>query len=150
MPRFFAVGWPRRNRRWARWPACWSAPCAPRRELHLLVHGDIETLPAGPLGTILINGLRNAIEAIERSGASGGCVEITVAARDGWVQITVVDSGPGLSSSAGSSESGHGLGLAICRHVAESLGGRVELSMVPGSPGARLRADIPASRLEGA
>jgi len=121
--------------------------------------------PAGPLGTILLNGLRNAIEAMEREAAqrmerrAPWQVDITAHERGGWLRLFVADNGPGLpvtddSRHAGENEvsrgdtgSGHGLGLAICAQVAASLGGRVELMQPPHGPGLVLCAEVPVDRL---
>ena len=59
---------------------------------------DLETLPAGPIGTILINGLRNALAALHRGGARTQPARIAVVftREAGWLQLFVEDNGPGF------------------------------------------------------
>lgn len=86
---------------------------------------------------LIINLLRNSLEAIEDQSSSTADIKITATCRhDGRIEITVRDTGPGFSAelsptdiSALSSkkESGLGLGLSICRTIAEAHGGQLEI-----------------------
>lgn len=119
-------------------------------------------LPAATLPCVLLNGLKNAIEAMTRRPNPG---VITIAARLGSLGtsqrlvVEITDEGPGLANNllgkdlfspgVTSKSTGLGLGLGIVKQAVEELGGRVEL--VPreggGSTGMSLRAIVPLERL---
>lgn len=98
---------------------------------------------------MLINVLRNAVEASERSGA--GLVDLAVRRAGDRLEISVADRGPGLPPDqarrlfkafvTGKPE-GLGLGLAIARRVAEAHGGTIEAAGRPGG-GAIFRMLLP-------
>jgi signal transduction histidine kinase len=82
----------------------------------------------------------------------GGAVTVEVARRGGDVELTVIDSGPGIApedlpllferlSHSGSSS---GLGLVICRHLVEAHGGRIRAESEPGQ-GSRFVVGLSAS-----
>jgi signal transduction histidine kinase len=88
------------------------------------------------LGQILDNLVANASAVSE-------AVDVTVRRADGWVELHVVDQGPGLSADErarafdrfwrGSSQRpGSGLGLPIVRKLAEADGGMAELRAAAG------------------
>ncbi|MEQ9096057.1 MAG: ATP-binding protein [Phycisphaerales bacterium] len=123
----------------------------------------VERVAAGPIYPLILNGLRNAIEAVERSGKPG---KVTLSLRleedegDGTqVVLEIRDSGPGLDLSVASSrlfepgvtskEKGFGLGLAISAEVARDMGGTLELTPSRGG-GAVLRARYPVPQDRGA
>jgi signal transduction histidine kinase len=96
---------------------------------------------------ILLNLLKNAIEALPRGG------RITLSAgRDGAiVYLDVADDGPGLPAEArnqlfqpfvtSKGAAGTGLGLAVSRRLARALGG--ELAYVESEKGTRWRLTLP-------
>ena len=75
---------------------------------------------------------------------AGTTVRVRTARRNGSVLLTVEDEGPGIPAEhagqvfdrfyrgEGSVASGSGLGLAIARELAELMGGKVELHLIPG------------------
>lgn len=84
---------------------------------------------------VLLNLIRNAIEAISASGTKGGAVRIVVRAlvNPERIEFAVHDDGPGLSDDmttklfeplATTKKDGLGLGLPICVSIVEAHGGR--------------------------
>jgi two-component system sensor kinase FixL len=103
---------------------------------------------------VLINLLRNAIEAMEEHTAVRGAVVLEAKpAEDGFVEIVVSDTGPGfppqmmdsafLPLSSGKAE-GLGIGLALCRSIVEAHGGRLTLDN--GAQGAVVRFTLPVAK----
>jgi signal transduction histidine kinase len=104
---------------------------------------------------VLFNLLRNALEAVATQGAQGAADAVSVQIDDDadGVTIRVADRGPGIADAAKlfqpfytTKSDGMGLGLAICRTVVESHGGRLWAEANPGG-GARLCFRLPASSL---
>jgi two-component system sensor kinase FixL len=82
---------------------------------------------------VLVNLVRNAIEAMEKSPRRELLVS-TEAAEDGMVIIKVSDTGPGIDASVApnlfqpfntSKPQGTGIGLSISRSIIESHGGKI-------------------------
>jgi len=105
---------------------------------------------AGQLGQVLLNLLRNALDAV----GEGGAVRVSTEVRAGRVEVVVADDGPGVPPELRSRifepffttkdvGQGSGLGLAICRQIiAENHGGTLELDeSVPR--GACFRVGLP-------
>ncbi len=116
--------------------------------------GCVVLADAGRLEQVLSNLVDNAI----KYGARGGAVRISAEARDGRVEIRVVDDGPGIAAAhlprlferfyrvdVGRSreKGGAGLGLAIVKHLAESMGGTVRVESQPGA-GTTFVVELPA------
>lgn len=101
------------------------------------------------LDQILTNLIANAFKY-----APGSPLEISVARRRDWAEMTVRDFGPGIPAEQRSSiferfargdhhtESGLGLGLYICRQLAMAHGGTIELEPVAGE-GAAFTVRLP-------
>ncbi|HET9124887.1 MAG TPA: GAF domain-containing sensor histidine kinase [Solirubrobacteraceae bacterium] len=102
---------------------------------------------------VLTNLVSNAVKFTER----GGEVTVTVAEQDGGAQLTVADSGIGISpqdlrhlfekffraeTATERGIPGTGLGLAICRGIIEAHGGTIAVDSVPGE-GTTVRVHIP-------
>jgi nitrogen fixation/metabolism regulation signal transduction histidine kinase len=85
---------------------------------------------------VLINLLKNAHE----SGSSPDDVELTVADDGRMIRLQVLDRGSGMSEQVlanallpfySTKRSGTGLGLSLCREIAEAHGGRISLANRP-------------------
>lgn len=116
-------------------------PAAQAREIRLETAMDHAAPPvlgdSARLQQVAWNLLSNAI----RFAPVGGCVQVVMQPAGGWVELSVVDDGPGIDAALlphvfdrfrqGDSSStrrhpGLGLGLAIVRHLVELHGGTVE------------------------
>lgn len=98
---------------------------------------------------MLINVLRNAVEASERNGAD--VVDLSLKTAGGRLEIVVADRGPGLPPDQArhlfkafvtGRPGGLGLGLAIARRVVDAHGGTIEAADRPGG-GAVFRMSLP-------
>ncbi len=103
---------------------------------------------ADQLEQLLINLVRNAVDAaLETKGQ----VELSWSVMDNRLHVVVADEGPGLPVDTGNlfvpfyttKPGGSGIGLALCRQIAEGHGGTLTLENAPGGKGARARLTIP-------
>lgn len=131
-------------------------------EIHLDLAPAVAPLPIGPLYSVLLNGLRNALEAITRehpaskgrsapaSTGGGGRIDVVgrrrpLGSRRGafdLVELEIRDDGPGISGLSDASAAfsfgfstkpgGMGVGLALSREVVAEMGGTIEL--LPRTP----------------
>lgn len=98
---------------------------------------------------ILLNLLKNAIEAL----SPGNLVQVSTGRSDAEAYIDILDDGPGLDADAEArlfrpfsttkGPHGTGLGLAVSRRLARTLGG--DLVRVPSPRGVRWRLALPAA-----
>ena len=101
------------------------------------------------LSRIVENLLLNAVEAIE----DGGTVEVRVARNGDTLSITVSDDGPGFDREylenrlfrpfMSTKKNGLGVGLVLCKSLAEAHGGSISVSSLPGG-GATVKVEMPA------
>ncbi len=112
-------------------------PVAEAQDITLAVHIDpaVRRLNLPMLQPVILNGLRNAVEAIGR----GGSVELTARTAGDDVEIRITDDGPGVDPSlardadglvpagASTKSTGQGLGLAISRDLVRAMGGTMRL-----------------------
>jgi signal transduction histidine kinase len=122
-------------------------------EVHVSAPPEL-TLDADPdqLARVLTNLLINAAQAMNGKGN----VWIEGRREDGATIVVVRDDGPGIAAEVRprifealftTKAKGNGLGLALCRRIAEAHGGTVTLE--PSERGATFRITIPDARDEG-
>jgi signal transduction histidine kinase len=115
---------------------------------------DLPTVSADPdrLQRVILNVLDNAVKFTP----GGGRVSLTVTARDVDVEVSIQDSGPGLSREARERAfepyyrgrgGGAGLGLSISRAIVEAHGGRMGMESGPNVQGTRVWFTLPLWRL---
>jgi len=111
--------------------------------------GPEMTIQADPdqLDQLLINLVRNASDAA--SDTHGG-VHVNWKKDSGFVEVNVLDDGPGLSNTANlfvpfftTKPGGSGIGLVLCRQIAEGHGGSFTLENRIDSHGCLARLRLP-------
>jgi len=155
--------------RLARLPAPTVAPCpasalisrvaALETRLHVeIVEGPAATLAcdAAQIEQVLINLLKNAVEATlethrgaERNGSG---VRLTWKKLPGQIEILVEDEGPGIANASNlfvpfftTKPEGSGIGLVLCRQIAENHGGSLTLENRTDTAGCIAHLRLPAS-----
>jgi nitrogen fixation/metabolism regulation signal transduction histidine kinase len=102
---------------------------------------------AGQLEQALINLIQNAVDAAE---STGGRVFLRHQQHAATLEITVRDEGPGLPNTANlfvpfftTKRGGSGIGLVLCRQIAEAHGGVLTLRNAPDGPGCEAIVTLP-------
>jgi C4-dicarboxylate-specific signal transduction histidine kinase len=102
---------------------------------------------------ILVNLVKNSIDAIAESGNADGHVEIHVRKAGPEILVSVTDNGPGVleehraqlfESFFTTKPKGVGLGLSICKTIAAAHGGTLRYEQ-PGEGGSRFTLSLPLS-----
>lgn len=103
---------------------------------------------------VLVNLIRNAVEAMHETAPERRRLAVAATAdAAGEIAFSVADSGPGIDPAAvetlfapfhTTKADGLGLGLAICRSVAEAHGGQLAVAATPGG-GATFLLTLPAA-----
>ncbi len=125
------------------------------------VDRQVPTADAGILGDRdeMARLAENLIENAIRHGRLGGRVTVALARRDGYVDLSVTDDGPGIPPQHiprlterfyraeprdGRGRTGTGLGLAIVKHIVQRHGGRLMIESEVGR-GSTFRVRLPAA-----
>jgi two-component system sensor histidine kinase HydH len=118
-------------------------------QIEALVEPGIKVLAdAEKLRRVLLNGLQNALQAMEESGT----LRITAVSTGKWVEIRIEDYGPGIPEEElprlftpfhTTKTNGTGLGLAYSKKMVEGMGGTITLFNHPDHPGAALIIKLP-------
>ncbi|THF63349.1 sensor histidine kinase [Pseudothauera rhizosphaerae] len=120
-----------------------------------------DRLPAGravdmdalQIQQVVLNLLKNGYDACRGLGPGRCRLEVALAIVDGSLRIAVRDHGPGLDAAVqgrlfepflSTKPDGLGLGLSICKTIAEAHGGRLEARVAGDGPGMVFTLSIPA------
>ncbi len=108
----------------------------------LTIEGDTDQLEQA-----LINLVRNGVDAAQETG---GRVFVRYERTSQTVSIVVRDEGPGISNTANlfvpfftTKRGGSGIGLVLCRQIAEAHNGSVSLNNAEDGPGCEARFTLP-------
>ena len=129
---------------------------ARRRRTRLVADTDpaLPRLRADPiqLEQVVLNLVRNALDAVDAGAPVVREVTVRTRRRDGGVEVSVEDTGPGLGPQAETrvfeaffttKPGGMGIGLSICRRIIEAHGGRLAAEEREGG-GAVFHFTLPA------
>jgi nitrogen fixation/metabolism regulation signal transduction histidine kinase len=107
-------------------------------------------LDADQIEQLLINLIRNAVDAAEPSGGGVSVGWRPLRGAHPMVEIRVEDDGPGVPESANlfvpfftTKPHGSGIGLVLCRQIAEAHGGQLTLANRAGAKGCVARIRLP-------
>ena len=109
------------------------------------------------LQQVVINLVTNAEHAVR--GRPNAVIELATEAHQGWVRLTVEDSGPGVPAevrsrvfdpffTTKSPDEGSGLGLSICQRVVAEVGGKIWLEDSITLGGAKFIVELPAAPMQ--
>ncbi|MGH7568607.1 MAG: two-component system sensor histidine kinase NtrB [Gemmatimonadales bacterium] len=110
------------------------------------------------LQQVVINLVTNAEHAVRKTGSGErpAVIQLTTQARNGWVRLTVEDSGTGIPQdirarifdpffTTKGPDEGSGLGLAICQRVVAEVGGKLWLEDSEELGGAKFVVELPTA-----
>jgi C4-dicarboxylate-specific signal transduction histidine kinase len=102
---------------------------------------------------VLLNLIRNSVEAIRDADLSQGQVSILARRKSPFVELSVQDNGPGFRAGfniglptplSTTKAEGLGIGLSLCRSIAEAHGGTLSISSTPD--GASVAITLPIAQ----
>ncbi len=123
--------------------------------IELSIDQDSGRAPSGMLYSAILNGMRNAIEAIGRAPTrdNSTCGTVTVTSSiegDGRIVVEIADDGPGVDDPERAFQHGYstknpgsGLGLGLSRQLVEQAGGSITLRRGGNGAGSVLRIEAP-------
>ncbi len=103
-------------------------------KLDLAVDLPVVSIDLVQIEQVILNMIRNAVDALMAAGASPGVIHISTSRRNSMLTVTVEDNGPGLSTEAESrifepffttKQSGMGVGLSISETIVADHGGKI-------------------------
>ncbi len=110
------------------------------------------------LQEVLLNLMKNAADTMRELPADAREIDISLTKGDGVVSISVADRGPPVPTDTfahlfepfyTTKPDGLGLGLAICKSIAEAHGGRLEVERRNPPPGLVFRINLPVGGCNG-
>ncbi|MBN1628076.1 MAG: HAMP domain-containing histidine kinase [Deltaproteobacteria bacterium] len=128
-----------------------STPDSPQKIELNITTGTYVKADREKLFRVIVNGVRNAMDAVKETGL----VVISAIERGGWVEISIEDTGEGLSEKDTdriftpfytTKTDGTGLGLAYSKKVIEGMGGSIKLTNRTDGTGAALTIRLPSAR----
>jgi len=100
---------------------------------------------------VLVNLVKNSLDALAEAGRSGGIIEIRTSQAEGELEVAVTDNGPGVPADSRSrlfesffttKPKGVGLGLSICKNIITAHGGSLRHTQ-PSAGGSRFTMSLP-------
>ncbi|MCA9296272.1 MAG: HAMP domain-containing histidine kinase [Phycisphaerales bacterium] len=122
------------------------APDLERGQIALFIDIDDELArqPGGVLGPIILQGVRNAMQACSTDGLSQRRIDVSVHRTSvGGIDLCIADTGPGLGDEWRRHADLHGHGVLLCRQLVEGIGGSLRFMNAPFNRGAVFRISIP-------
>ena len=122
-------------------------------QFHVLPGSGSAVIDKIQIQQVLVNLLRNAVEAMETSDRRELMVELADG-EDAFLRISVADTGPGIAPEVAerlfqpfvtTKTQGMGVGLSICRSIVEAHGGRLWAESNPGG-GTVFHFTVPTAR----
>lgn len=125
-----------------------------RTSVQLIEGPDVTVqVDAAQLEQVIINLLKNAVEAApdeDQTGTPTCCVQVSWKVGAAALEIVVQDDGPGIANSQNlfvpfftTKPSGSGIGLVLCRQIAENHGGSLALENRTDATGCLARLRLP-------
>jgi signal transduction histidine kinase len=133
------------------------------------IHAGLLSPAAPPTAAVDVElferAIANLVDNALKFCQNGASIALEAAQRDGEVQVTITDTGPGIpaadlphlfdrfyqsrqSVAPATGEGGKGLGLAIVKRIVELHGGRVQVTSAPGE-GTQVSLYLPLARQPG-